>query len=807
MDHQSGNHGRQRTPSSSGQGKQVNKRGEGLNTGPIGTPGGHSGRKTTSGSSFRPTGGSSSGRRGVTRAAGGGGGLLLIIALIFFLTRGGLGGSGTGSNTGNATLPAQTQSNIPQQTQSAGTQTTHTYGSLLDFTTNGNTGTNTNASPLVVEAAGGSREKYTQIIGDGKDAVTIMVFMCGTDLESKNSMATSDLQEMINSRAGNKVNILVYTGGCKTWRNNVVSSDVNQIWRVQSGRLTCVEQNMGKGYMTDPATLTSFIDYCAKNYKANRYELIFWDHGGGSISGYGYDEKQRTSGGMTLDKIDKALADAGIKFDMIGFDCCLMGTLENAMMLADYADYLVASEETEPGIGWYYTKWLAAIEADTSLPTAEIGKQIVDDFVSTCATSCRGQKATLSVVDLAELSNTVPSALKAFSTATTKLIKGDNYKAVAQARAGAREFGSSSRLDQVDLIDMCDNLGTPESKALAAALRGAIKYNRTSSNMSRSYGLSIYFPYQRVSRVDSAVGTYKAIGFDTDYSDCIRAFASLEVTGQASTGGYTSPLSSLTGAGTGVDSADLFSSLLGGLLGGDMSGISSLVGGSTDFFDRSVVESAQTSMEGQLFDATDLTWKDGVLKLSEEQWDLLVNLELNVFVDDGEGYIDLGLDNYYTINDDGDLVGEYDGLWVAINGQPVAYYYETMDIEGDSYEITGRVPCYLNGERANLILVFSDETPEGYVAGARYDYLSGQTDTVAKNLAELQEGDVIDFVCDYYTYDGRYENSYYLGDDSLTVSGPLTVTNEYIEGDLNVSYRLTDIYNQHYWTEPMEAAR
>ncbi|MBQ1490817.1 MAG: hypothetical protein IIZ39_02555, partial [Blautia sp.] len=72
---------------------------------------------------------------------------------------------------------------------------------------------------------------------------------------------------------------------------------------------------------------------------------------------------------MPLASINKALKNAGLRYDFIGFDTCLMATVENARMLADYADYMIASEETEPGIGWYYTNWLTALSRNTSIPT------------------------------------------------------------------------------------------------------------------------------------------------------------------------------------------------------------------------------------------------------------------------------------------------------------------------------------------------------------------------------------------------------------------------------------------------------
>jgi hypothetical protein len=105
--------------------------------------------------------------------------------------------------------------------------------------------------------------------------------------------------------------------------------------------------------MTKPDTLSGFIQWCAQNFPANRNMLIFWDHGGGSVSGYGYDQKFPRPVPCPWAGIDTALAAGGVKFDFIGFDACLMATMETALMTSQYADYLIGSEETEPGVGWY----------------------------------------------------------------------------------------------------------------------------------------------------------------------------------------------------------------------------------------------------------------------------------------------------------------------------------------------------------------------------------------------------------------------------------------------------------------------
>ena len=118
---------------------------------------------------------------------------------------------------------------------------------------------------------------------------------------------------------------------------------------------------------------------------------------------------------------------------MVGFDACLMATLETGLMLNDYADYMLASEETEPGIGWYYTKWVTALSKNTSISTLDLGKQVIDDFVDECNRRCAGQKTTLSLVDLAELSATAPKSLKDFASSTSKLLSGSDYKQVSDA--------------------------------------------------------------------------------------------------------------------------------------------------------------------------------------------------------------------------------------------------------------------------------------------------------------------------------------------------------------------------------------
>lgn len=750
-----------------GTGGDVHKRGDGLGTGPVGQGYG-------SHNSIRPTG-SGSGGSGAKRAAGGGGLLLIIVAVIYFFM------SGKGGQPANTPV---TDNNLPTQAANLPTSSGKVDNTVVK----------------------GAREKYTDLKGKGKDEVTVMIYMCGTDLESKYGMASNDLAEIAAAKFGDNVKIIVMTGGCKQWKTKGISNSVNQIYRVTSNGLTQLESDYGKKAMTDPSNLTSFIKYCSQKYPANRNFLILWDHGGGSVSGYGYDEKNQNSGSMNLVGINNALKNAGVRFDIIGFDACLMATAETALMLDNYGDYLIASEETEPGIGWYYTNWVTALGNNTSIASTDLGKIIVDDFVATCASQCKGQKTTLALVDLAEFAYTVPDSLSEFAKSISVKLKDKDYETVSDARADTREFATSSKIDQVDLTNLALNMNNKEGKALAKAIQGAVKYNRTSSNMTNAYGISIYFPYQKTSSVDSACSTYNAIGMDSEYAKCIKAFASLETSGQIAAGGTASPMGSLFDLGTsligGDSSGDLISTLLGSFLGGKGRSIDGLSADNIEFMkEQDLDEQAEYVSEHML--QGDLTFKkvgnDYVLSLTEDNWKKVHSADKNMFVDDGEGYIDLGIDNVLSYDADGNLVADVEKTWVAINNHVVAYYHTDSSVIDGEELFFGYVPAFVDDVRVEIQVCF-DADGKGSIIGVKPVYVSDETDTVAKSFNGIEPGSKIDFICDYYSYDHTYLDSFYLG-DPLIANDNLQISDIELKNyKVKILYRLTDLYNQEYWT-------
>ena len=190
------------------------------------------------------------------------------------------------------------------------------------------------------------KEKQTEIKGDGKDQATVFVYMNGSDLESEDGEATEDLCEMLAANISSQVNVLVETIGTKSWSKRLgIASDHTQRYKAEAGNLVLVDDSLGQLDCTSPDTLADFISWGAENYPANRYILIFWDHGAGPVYGFGYDEHQSEDSVLTIDEIQTAIRQSGIYFDIIGMDSCIMSSLELCCAMYNYCDYMIRTDD------------------------------------------------------------------------------------------------------------------------------------------------------------------------------------------------------------------------------------------------------------------------------------------------------------------------------------------------------------------------------------------------------------------------------------------------------------------------------
>ncbi len=156
--------------------------------------------------------------------------------------------------------------------------------------------------------------------------------------------------------------------------------------------------DLGELNMADGATLVDFVTWAVQTYPADRYALIMSDHGmgwpggwsdpapGGTDPGTALLTKRLKEDSLYLSELDDAFAqiqsNTGLeKLDLIGMDACLMSQMEVYTALQPYARYAVASEETEPGLGWAYGAFLGRLVNDPGMGADQLASYIVDTYI------------------------------------------------------------------------------------------------------------------------------------------------------------------------------------------------------------------------------------------------------------------------------------------------------------------------------------------------------------------------------------------------------------------------------------------
>lgn len=622
-------------------------------------------------------------------------------------------------------------------------------------------GAESQSEPAQAEGELAGREPYVDVAS--ATSATVMVYLCGSDLESRFGCASADLDEMLLAGLSERIHVVVETGGASTWHNGLIEREDNQRYCLREGKLVSLEQELGSRDMTKPETLRDFVRFCAEEYPADRYILLLWDHGGGALGGFGYDERYPDSPAMDLAQLDQALEEAGVRFDIVGFDACLMATLETAFVLERHADHMLASQMEEPGCGWYYTNWLTALSLNPAITSRTLGELVVDDFVDRVQAR-EGEQGTLSLVNLTRLSG-VLEALSGFVGGAREALSDQQFAKIAQARAKSSQTKRfEGEYDHVDLHLLAENLSQiPGAQALIQAVDAVVLYQRSTQTTRDWNGLSIYFPYAGPQEFPGMVELYGKIGFAKDYVGFLSAYMTIVAGGQAQQE-YR------------LD----------------------------DWFDEELFDEYLPYYQETAYakEELELVEKEGyyALSLSDEDWDITTTIQVQVLFDDGEGYVDLGSDNLYELDPDGDLVVSFDNTWLCLDGEVVCFYFEEEDYASEQWYTYGYVPALVNGEEAELIVRWDWTNEHGYVAGYRpvYDGILAQ-----RGLFQLEVGDAIEYLCEAYDYQLNPTGSFLWG-EKTAFDGELTVSYEDIGlGECLVYYCLTDIYGNQVWTEPV----
>ena len=365
------------------------------------------------------------------------------------------------------------------------------------------------------------------VVEETRDAYTIMMYICGADLESQNGFATSDIKEILSvSNQPDDVNIIMETGGARSW-NSTYGISASELGRysVSNKKLNKVT-SVSKANMGSSSTLQSFITWGVQNYPADKIALILWNHGG-AMRGVCYDELN-SDDSLLNSEVKTALSNSfntlgrstSEKFEWIGYDACLMQVQDIAEFNSTYFNYMVGSEESEAGEGWDYDTWVDDLYAHKSTET--ILNEIVDGFIADTNSmySSYGwgsSDQTLSWLDLSAMSAYKTAWEAMASKLSTLSINKSSFQSMAK---GVKYYGSDDQVkgysyfgvfDAKDFLNKLKSNYSGASTEITEALNAfanLVKYSKKGSGAGNSNGLCCFFPMKDGSGYTCEKSTY-----------------------------------------------------------------------------------------------------------------------------------------------------------------------------------------------------------------------------------------------------------------------------------------------------------
>ncbi|MBR6677387.1 MAG: hypothetical protein IKL23_01485 [Oscillospiraceae bacterium] len=575
-----------------------------------------------------------------------------------------------------------------------------------------------------------SKSPVTSAPGDGSWAV--YWYLCGSDLETNGGFATIDLMEMLEVQLPENVTVVIQTGGAAAWQNDLMDPSKIQRWVYNSEDLYLVDEqdltNMG-----DAQTLYEFLDYANTNYPADKVAVTFWNHGGGSVSGAAFDENH---GFDSLDLAEMYQAFDAVwsadtenpALELIGFDTCLMATIDVAAALQPFAKYLVASEEVEPGNGWLYSGWLGELAANPAMEGDDLGIAICNTYYEGCEAVGTQDQTTLSVTDLTKLTPLL-EAYESFGEEAFVAASQDPgfFAELGRAAAQSENYGGNTEeqgyTNMVDLGHFARQTAwmLPSAQSVSDALAECVIYQVGGVYRSEATGLSCYYSYN---------------GDINDFNGYINVGAGLA-----------------------------FKHLYAYGLTGEMA-----EGGDEYLESLDIQELPEVVTLGDMdWDGAPLDVDDegtSFLTLGPEAYDVLAGIGFQLFYVDEENdeMMLLGTDNDMTADwENGIFYDNFRGVWGAIDDHLV---YMELSFEGDGYNLYS-VPILLNGEQYNLQVAYDFTVEEWSILGAS----QGLDDSgmASKEMRLLEEGDVITTIWKLASFSGDDDFEMYTVEE-LTVT-------------------------------------
>lgn len=590
-------------------------------------------------------------------------------------------------------------------------------------------------------------------------------YLCGSDLESGSGCATDDLNELMETELPENVKIVIETGGSSAWQNDLVDAEKLQRFVYSSNGLELVDEQPSAS-MGESDTLSEFLEYAKENYPADKTAVVFWNHGGGSVAGAAFDELYGNDS-LTIDEMrtafnaSYALDNDKPPFEMIGFDTCLMATVDVASAFSDISRYLVASEETEPGNGWYYSEWVNALAEDTKMDGAELGKAICDAYYHGCEMVGTQDNTTLSVTDLSKLGELL-SAYETFGKEALTAACNDsaffsNFGRIATKSenygGNTKEQGYSNMIDLGHLARESAEL-LPSSSNVLTELDKCVVYKVNGKYRKEATGLSCYYSFN--GDTDDLKGYIKQ-----GTGDAFKYFYTYELTGKLNDDGmkYLKNLS-IT----------------------ELPKVKTLKSMGWDGIPLSLSDDGVTS-----------------LTLGSEANNILDGIGYSLY------YIDEENDLILLLGTDNDMTGDWEtgkfsdnfrGVWGSIDGSIV---YMELSYESKEYNLYS-VPILLNEEEYNLQVVYDFSSESWNILGARQGISDeGMAD---KELRLLKSGDKITTLWYMASYSGNDEFEAYQVDNITVTEKTAFAETALSDGNYSMTYEMRDAMGNVAYSEP-----
>lgn len=625
--------------------------------------------------------------------------------------------------------------------------------------------------------------------------VVVMAYVIGSDLEDDRGSATVNITQMKDATAkGDGVDFVIQAGGSDRWFTDGIEDSSVGRYLISGGKLTEEKTLDDSMCMSEPENLKDFIVWTKENHPADRYMLVLWDHGGGFIAGYGIDDlNQRTDtdyGSMTASEMIGAVKESGVKFDLIGCDCCLMQNIEYAYALEPCADYYLASEETEPAYGWFYTDGFGKLAEDPTLSTEELGRMLVSSYDQLYRAMNDGKPQpanTLSIVDLTLVKPVYRQLMSIMGEAVDKM-KDDPevFANISAARANSFSFYDAEQTDLVSFVTSLKKADYKQEVAsdedldrLTDAIKACVVY-RNKDAADGCNGIAADFPYDSIDTYSSEYEQLKAVRYGTE-EKFFNNFCSIMASQQ-------------------MRQTEESGSLFNLLLSYDYS--------QEDWY----VEGFENYDTTNLFIDIPVKKVDGAYlpELPEKTWDTVLSVSTMAYMVTDDGLMYLGREFIDAGESDGHPLIGLDNQWVELNGH-LACYEEEDPLETDEGIVfKGTMPARLNDAEDIIIHVEwdpvkegSDENMTGHVTGYSRERDRGLF-FMKKGLEQFRTGDRIDLMFDVYDENGKLTDYVSYGKPLTVLSdGQLTVKDADLKEGTELEYYgiLTDVYQRELMTE------